>query len=494
MSLTVDELRELSKQIIENNEIINDLPFEKLVELRKYIHPLGNIVGDNKSYAALSLINWSEKYLRNLLVTSLVGYLFKIADEYEPHTELEKERNDYLREDENYRNQGASDEKINQLKQNYESRVKLINKIARNTIKTFLTTHFQYDPNRHVRAATSKVDDDPDRKAKWPSHDDIRTHAKNINKSLSQTNQTYEYAKQHILNTHSKLSTIITSIKSARARLTVDDDNIAIIDKNLGILKNIYDDLSIIAAPLSQDNCAAAMTIDVPADVYHHFNRYIDNNFEKLLEITDNLYNTKRDVEFSVILHSISNSLEDVKKYIAQHKSEFRTDVHIIESGCVTILGPYNENRNKIDVYDKNTTILKRIMDQAESDHKLAKDLMEKRVKNQKRRNIEEAGPDHPGLNEYIRCMNIANELAGTERALSKEERDKLEEAVTKAKKIKEDYEVPEGAIQVDMYHPEPDDDGSFRLKKTHFYTQEEEPLHLAKDSEYANKYQPIKK
>ena len=59
-----------------------------------------------------------------------------------------------------------------------------------------------------------------------------------------------------------------------------------------------------------------------------------------------------------------------------------------------TVLADYKKNRENIDFYNRHTEVLKRIMDQHEQDKKLGKDLMNKRVKKAKSKNIEEMGKD----------------------------------------------------------------------------------------------------
>lgn len=492
--LSIDELRKMSEDIIKNPEIINSLTDDQVIDLRKYISPLGNIVDTNKSYAVLSILNWRESYLRNLIVTSFVGYLFKIASEYEPHIELEIERSNYNKATELHPDYAA------ELTKEYESRCTLIKKIARGTIDRFLKSHLYFDPNKHIRAATSSVSDDPDRNVIWPTPDAIVDAAKKTHEILTKdVNKEHQYLVDKLTNVSSLLSSTINEVSSVKTMI-MDlypdgqyPDQLYIIVKKLNTLKQIQSDLKKVADPIMNDNCKHILHEDIPVDVYHHFNRYITNNFEKLTEVTNKLYNTKPDIEFSVILHDTFKSDDDAKKYLMKHKSEFRTDTQIIETGGVTLLGPYTENRNRIDIYDKNTEILKRIMDQAEADHKLGKDLMEKRLKTQKRKNIEDAGPDDPSLVEYTKSMQIASDLAGANRVLTPEEKAKMQSAIDAAKKIKEDYEVPDDGIQVDMYYPEHNDSDVFELKKTTFYTQEEEPLHMQKNSPYINAYQPIK-
>jgi hypothetical protein len=127
--------------------------------------------------------------------------------------------------------------------------------------------------------------------------------------------------------------------------------------------------------------------------------------------------------------------------------------------------------------------------EQLVQDNKLGADLMQKRKRVAKVKNIEEAGPDSPALAQYSRLMNMAAEL-GAKPGLTLDEQKQIIEAKNEALKVKEDYEVPDDSIQVDVFYPVENEAGDRELKKTHFYTQAEAPLHLEEGSEYATKYQ----
>jgi hypothetical protein len=66
--------------------------------------------------------------------------------------------------------------------------------------------------------------------------------------------------------------------------------------------------------------------------------------------------------------------------------------------------------------------------------------------------------------------MNMAQEL-GAKKILTSEEQREIMRLEEEARKIKEDYEVPDEAVQVDMFFPKKNDDGSTSLEKTKFYT-----------------------
>ena len=88
--------------------------------------------------------------------------------------------------------------------------------------------------------------------------------------------------------------------------------------------------------------------------------------------------------------------------------------------------------------------------------------------------------------------MNTVQELGG-KKGLTREEQEELADAKKLADELKQDMEVPDEAIQVDMFFPQTDKDGKTTLNKSHFYTAAEKPLFLEEGSQYENKYLPVR-
>lgn len=202
-------------------------------------------------------------------------------------------------------------------------------------------------------------------------------------------------------------------------------------------------------------------------NVFYHWQRYLSNHYEQLREATAILYNEKPDIEFQLQYYGSFDTVEAAREFERKYESNVITSVYTVQNGGWTILGPFKENRGRIDFYNKNTEIIKRMLEQAESDQALGKDLMQKRIRRAKKQNILDAGPDDPGLAKYKAAVSTVEAL-GAKEGLSREEKDQLAQAY----RDKEMAEVPDDAIQVDVFGP----DGKGGLQKSHFYTQAEAP------------------
>lgn len=493
MTSQSDKLRELSALLAENPESVYDMSPEDMIEVSKHLNPIGNVITNSKKYANMSIINWTEEYNRKLIITSFIGYLYQLQAEYVPDEEIELANRDlaetleYIKN--NVEDATLRDKLIQRAKNDHANKVKLLNSTAQGIVKRFLDRHMEFNPLHHVRKATSENKADPERKSR---DEEIKRIVMNkptkIESNLAaKSDVAYTYIRDMFLQTQATLNATMAAVKPMLpASKALDADMHGILVKKYAILSKIADDVSKVATPLAEHDTLTAWLRQPPVELYHQFNRYFTNHYEQLRNVTRAVYNEKPDVEYAVIFYDCHKTPEAARDYRVSHEAQFRAEVLTIENSGVTLLGPFKENRERVDFYNKNTEVLKRMMEQLESDHKLGKDLMEKKVKAEKTKNVREMGPDAPGLAAYAKANNIVQEL-GARKVLTQED----QETLAKATAIKEDFEVPDEAIQVDMFYPKTDAEGNTILSKTKFYTQAEAPLHMQDNSEYNEMYQP---
>ncbi len=470
-----EELKNLAKEILENPlEKLDTLDEDKLLEIKKYINPIGTVVANKKSCAVMSTFNMNESYRKKLLTTTLISYMYRLLEEYEPVEQLEKEKNW----------QKSKHNKAKKSVVEHEERLNLITNTTRDIIRDFLNRNLQYDSDRHVRSAHKK--------------DVVKADVDKHREAATQLNQQLERKPEELyLFLRSGVMTAQATIQSAadvlrEINLTLVDNSLDQADKEALLIRSqiklnkINTEFLKVSEPLAKADVASAWEVVPPADVFHHFDRYFHNHYEQLRDITDVVYNERADVDDIVILYdtfSGENRLTDAKDFIAQHESDFKQEPIIIDNNGVTLLGPFKQNRDSINYFGKNTQLLQEMTDQTELDHKLGKDMVDKKVKEKKRINIAEMGPDAEGLTQYRDAVNTIERL-GVKKGLTQKEQDEYATSI----RIKEDLEVPDGAIQTDVFHVE---DG--KMKKSKMYTQSEAPLHLLKGSKFIDKYQPKK-
>lgn len=498
--LTSDQLRSLADRLVENPDSIHDLDEDQVNQMRKELNPLGNVISNKKMYVNMGLVNWREKYLRRLLVTSLIGYQYRTLEEYEPEAELAKADANFERKIKDVSDQ----ETLAALKSQHTEHKKLITATSRDIARAFLNRNFEFNPDRHLRGAhveKTGIEAEDAAKLRERCQHASGADATRVNKVLeSKPEAVRDYLSAHLLSNYQSTLAAADAVRSIigvlNAEMSAEDAQgillkkyADIVDASTTMAKSLAD-MKKLAEPVALSEVEQAVNVNPPAEAFHQFDRYLTNHYEQLRDCTSALYSEKPDLEYAVILYDVHKTAEEAANYRVQHREEFRTEVFAVENGVVNLIGPFKENRERVEYYNKNTEVLRLMHSQLESDHKLGKDFMDKTVKREKKKNIEEAGPDSPALAAYSKNINMVQELGG-KKMLTREEQEAMAKAKADAAAIKQDYEVPDNAIQIDVFYPKTDDDGNTTLARTEMFTEAEAPVFLEEGSPYAEKYLP---
>ena len=174
-----------------------------------------------------------------------------------------------------------------------------------------------------------------------------------------------------------------------------------------------------------------------PQDTFHRLNYYAEVNYESLRAVTEALYPERADLDWVIMPWAVFGGRPaevdaEFDRFCSRHSEEFPSAVRSVDVGRWTFLGDFRGNRDKINFYNRNTEVLKRIMDRHEEDRKLGAELMRRRVEDKKLENIAEAGPDAAGLAGYRREAGGKGKTPaamGAERVISAERMKRMEAA-----------------------------------------------------------------
>lgn len=573
----MDDFSKLLSDITENPELVltSQLTDEQILELQKRINPYSYVPNadprnPHKKVAVVSYTNLREDYLRKFAMTSLVGFIYKAASEYEVPAEdrrwkpkkagtdtslldMEKtigrledilalakkslttdtveEHNDHifgvttmlylLGEDAKHRIPATLEKTkklpmTNELLQEYSQEIKKLTEVSnieapadtgKKIISNFIDTLFKYDPNRHVKSAKSvdELDEskndlvDPERVTLDRLQLAATKKLKSVNTTTSDMLDTI-FASQVNYNAAS----VVLGNKSLYQAVDYMMKRPDVYEKHLK--DHINKDVKTI------------IDIIPPQDTYHKWSYYTEVNYEDIRKATEAIYADKPDLDWAIsLLETFEGTQERINEqfdaYKMRYQDEMLTDIKMIQYGGWTLLGDFKKNRSNIDFYNKNMGILKKIIDRHAEDKKVGTELMKNRVKVSKAKNIAECGPDVPSLKNYKVDGGDNLESFGAQKVISTEEMKRIEAAkgnlkiaqeleyidnlrksikeLEEAKHELSDYEkdtlemnkkqlvravelleVPDDAIQVDVWT----NDGS-DLKKTSFYTKSDEAL-----------------
>jgi len=450
-----NELQKLIKSILDEPEKLNEMSKDEIMELRKKTNPYGVIVPANKSWINFSIINMRESYLKRLYMVSLVGYLFRTLEEYqyEPTEEQIKMLSS-----------------INGVDERKEKETEFIKEFERDKLgaKRFLKRNFDYNPDKHIKISYTENKEDPERISRYEEFMKmmkLSKQAKNIGDGIKENHEDVaKDLKEKIMNTYQTtinvkniIQNVIECIKNLSNNLSsnlssnIFDEMKASLIKYHSDITSICNDVKPIADVLSSEDIKTALAIGIPVDVFYQWDRYMTNHYEDIREVVSVLYSEKPDVEYAIQYIDNFKSEDEARAHRQRWEGSFISTVTTIENGAWSILGPFKKNRERIEFYNKNTEVLRQMLNQIESDHKMGEEFMKKKVRQGKKENILKHGMDDKGLAEYNAAIGSIESL-GAKKILSESEKRMLVEA----KKIKDDSEVPDDAVAVDIYYNDP--------------------------------------
>ena len=305
-------------------------------------------------------------------------------------------------------------------------------------IKSFIDKYFEYNPDEHVRKSANLDKLTPDDQAKYDKIDKYRPTMALLR------------ARVDLEEKDSDLKEILGDRETYNACMYL-------LNKKPELLRKLVDggsDLKDRLIPLTQEKKLAEHL--PPDDTFHRWGYYTEVNMEEIRNVVAAVYDEKPVLDFAVQIYDIFKGTpekveEQKKKWIAKYNEELSSDVSMIPVGNWVLLANYKKNRDEINFYNRHTEVLRRIMDKHEDDKRLGKDLMMKRVKKAKTKNVKETGKDAEILKQYqSQYQNITN--LGAKRALTSEEQREIVNIQKNIKDMKEVSDVPDNAIQVNVF------------------------------------------
>jgi hypothetical protein len=206
-----------------------------------------------------------------------------------------------------------------------------------------------------------------------------------------------------------------------------------------------------------------------PKDTFHRYTHYKEANYDELREITNNIYHEKPDLEWCIFPYTACNTLEECERFRKKYEKEVITSIIVAKGWNWTFMGSQKKNRNIIDIYNEETEILKKIVDNIKEESKFGRDLLKKRVeikrggrKKQLSENLEEykkfRNPFGDSGVKSIDELITSDELSNTEKEDEPCPKDLIEVNVTEIKNN------PSNRIG---------ENSGFELRKSKFFTEQ---------------------
>jgi exonuclease VII small subunit len=407
-----DELDKLLNEL--DDESLSKMTDDDVIELRKKLNPYGRTIEGSDNILTYSYTDLRYNYLRRLVTTSMIGFLNRMCDEWKvPDGIPVIPVYEHLQNPEKL---GEFEKTLQQpelMRKELDENAELMKK--RVIIKEFLEDMFQYNPDFHVRSAYKPNLKDPERDlVNSPAGQLAIYQLKKTNPEFSNDWVLYEREKKKNPK-HDPGSKLVSDIRKY---------------------------------------CTEMIPAD---DIFHKHKHYYETNYEELKSIVNDLYCEKPELETALNPYQWHGTEDEADKFIDKHKTEVISTIYKAHSGKWNIFAPYKKVRESMRFFNDKTQVLEEIAKQIERDSKLGADLMKKRIKVKKTKNIKENGPDDPGFLKWKEQNDTLKQMGGE----SMNEKDYAPE------------DCPDDAITVPVFRMSA---GGAKVEKTHFFTQAEAP------------------
>jgi len=457
----------------ERKEIINSLSKEELEKLRTAVNPYKRPVYHTKKCDTLGfyVINMAERYNRRLMMTSLVGFVYRMLDEYEPDSP------EPLISEREYKFADLFEKKATKLE--YEKTLEKYS--GEDLVSQLLKQKYMLSKGKLTDADGKKNDTEYNRlrrelrstmSAKEIS--DLNFDEVNLSDEdmeiLNNEVKTELGIEKTLEEYHLEQRLVIKQFLDLYFRWNPDEHVRA------GYKPNYSDKTR---TPLNKTQVEDVANKNYerifvpPADTFARWQRYYDDKYEFLRQATDDIYEEKSDFEFAIAPVKVFNgsSFEECetqyKEFEKKYANEMEVDLRNAQFGNWTLLDAWQGNRDRINYYNENTELLERIINQAKDDARIGQRLMKKRVEKGKKKN---PAPNPVGytppndLSEY--GAKKMDDIGVAE--------------IVKADIPNDPEELPDNKVEIDVHHIYNVSD----MKKRRFRTKAEQwKLHIAAES-----------
>jgi hypothetical protein len=322
--------------------------------------------------------NLREKYLKKLTMTAMVGFLFQMKDEFtvDP-ADLAKpvKRDDFM-----------EDAVASRLPENYNAEIPYYDELAK-----IYNARFPDETLTNHKEMEAKLSEDDLLEAS--------TKANAFIKELSTPERVFNSSKFD-----AAVDAAVTE-QSATERQVINKflEWLFKYDADRDVQQGnneIVDDPE--RTPLEELKGTDVVYDNVPSnDTHCRFTSFYDINYEKMREATENIYNIKPDLEHAMIVYDVADSQTEVESFIHKYGATSKYDIVTFPLNRWTFMGPFKENRARIDYYNKHNAIIKSMLEAQETDAALGEDLMKKRVQSKKVKAEKIFGKDSPEFENY---------------------------------------------------------------------------------------------
>ena len=454
-----ERLQKLLQEIAADPSIVDSLPEEELLRIENLVSPYGTVAesNNNTQYTCLSFTNLRQEYIKKMVITSFIGYLYRRSDEYGRAFRDTVENMDDME---------AAEKRV------IAAQIKLVD--VRKQIIVIIRERNELNiviREMELVAADNKTNylANAEKLTKveikaMAAHETKTTETKDQIRLLNQEIQKLE-REQEALNGIGKRF-IIRQFLNEQFDFNPD--------------KHVRSSYSDQKASVAGDTYVSKFV--PPDDTFHNFQYYMDSNYEAIRAVTERLYKLKPDLDVGIIPYGSFSTEAEADDFVERNKATTIASILTLRNGKWGFLESFKANRDRIEAY--RGTIVEDILAQVKEDTKLGAELTRDRAVRRRTENIKESKPDPKMVREYISKMGntdpgdntVKTEIdADQQEAVwnaHQEEKRQFEDKLVELDDAAEEI-APHDAVRVNVLSFS---GGGSDLKKTHFFSKASAP------------------
>jgi hypothetical protein len=141
------------------------------------------------------------------------------------------------------------------------------------------------------------------------------------------------------------------------------------------------------------------------ARFHRNFSNYVDVRYDELVKETEERFSMLSDIDYTIIPLESFQTLEECEQYKEKYGKLSTLDILCVKYNVFNLMAPIAQNREKIQYYNEQNSILKKMVDECQSDMKIGQQVMMQKMKNNGGRELP------PELQEYIDTFNSMDRL-----------------------------------------------------------------------------------
>jgi len=455
-SLSVEQIEKISKSDDPKLKKLRDM----ILESRTKENVLSQTVetSEPNKIFGFQFVPMSRDYQAKLLMTANIAFLFRAVNEY-----LVPDDIPVVTVEEYLRDPSACDPPDTEGK--YEIAKEILDDYAENKknmekrviIYEFLQHTFNFNPDRHTHSVYSPNVKDPERKLivtaaseravisefKAAVKDrslkkDQREEAEARMKLIKEAREAAKKAKPEekvcvrevertIKGKDGKDIIVKRKIRCTQAEFDAynaipasqhkSGNELAVVESEKRVIPTELDPLFYFKMQEKAVKHAEGIVRDIipPSDVYFKFMNYFNNHYEQLIAATRDIYREKPDLDWAIFPHGEFANDEKFQEYRLENARKLKSEIYSVRAYKWSILGPYKENRERLQYYGQNMGVFEEMFKNKEAEARLAKDLLRNRVKGKRAKMRAKHGVPDPAYKKEVANLGNLAELGLTD-------------------------------------------------------------------------------